>query len=89
MKFTTEDGTELINIIVVWIDAYHENGECKTEELSSVQKGYVSGWYVGEGIAYNTAYLSIALEYFDCDKGWRQISHIPKCLIKNIIGLNQ
>ena len=82
------DNQELKSVIVIWIDALHEDGDCKKENFVGIVESYTSGWYVSENILFNLPYISIAMEYFPSTNEWRKILHIPKCLIKNIIGLS-
>ena len=87
MKLVVGD-KELKAVIVKWIDASHENGDWDEKDSTGLVESYVSGWYIGESILHEIKYVTIGMEYFPHSDSWREVAHIPKCLIKNIIGLD-
>jgi len=64
---------------VRWFDASYQRGECTVEELVPRVEIESAGLLVRE----DEETVSIALDYFDGDRTWRYIEHIPKVNIRD------
>ena len=67
---------------IKWIDACYQNGPCTDKDLDSQCEMRTAGLFIRE--ADNA--VTVALDYFEEEKVWGHIKHIPKV---NIIEMRR
>ena len=61
-------------VLVRWLDASYQRGECTDDELNPRVELESAGLLVRE----DDDFISIALDRYGGDRTWRYIEHIPK-----------
>ena len=74
----------MVVVLVKWIDASYERGECSTADAGGLAEATTAGILVKE----DDESLTLALDWFGDQEHWRFLETIPKVCVRSIRRIN-